>query len=59
MKYGYARVSTEEQNTALQLAAPTKAGCKTVFKEDGTLAASAMEGLVSVDLSLKTYFFRL
>ena len=26
MKYGYARVSTDEQNTALQLAALQKAG---------------------------------
>jgi len=32
MKYGYARVSTDDQNPALQLAALKKAGCKTVFK---------------------------
>ena len=37
MKYGYARVSTEDQNPALQLAALKKAGCKTetIFKDEG------------------------
>src|SRR5712691_6838219 len=35
MKYGYARVSTDDQNPALQLAALKKAGCKTIFKDDG------------------------
>lgn len=35
MKYGYARVSTDDQNAALQLEALRKAGCKTVFKDDG------------------------
>jgi DNA invertase Pin-like site-specific DNA recombinase len=35
MKYGYARVSTEDQNPALQLAALQRAGCKTVFKDEG------------------------
>ncbi len=34
MKYGYARVSTEDQNPAMQLAALKKAGCKTVFKDE-------------------------
>jgi hypothetical protein len=34
MKYGYARVSTEDQNPAMQLAALKKTGCKTVFKDD-------------------------
>jgi len=28
MKYGYARVSTEDQNPAMQLAALKKDGCK-------------------------------
>jgi len=32
VKYGYARVSTDDQTPALQLAALKKAGCKTVFK---------------------------
>jgi len=36
MKYGYARVSTDEQNPAMQLAALKKAGCKTVFKDEVT-----------------------
>src|SRR3954452_9977415 len=35
MKYGYARVSTEDQNPALQLVALKRAGCKTVFKDEG------------------------
>ena len=35
MKYGYARVSSDDQNPALQLAALKKAGCKTVFRDDG------------------------
>ena len=34
MKYGYARVSTDDQNPAMQLAALKKAGCKTVFKDE-------------------------
>jgi DNA invertase Pin-like site-specific DNA recombinase len=40
MKYGYARVSTEDQNPALQLAALKNAGCKTVFKDDGLSGAT-------------------
>ena len=40
MKYGYARVSTDDQNPALQLAALKKAGCKTVFKDEGLSGAS-------------------
>ena len=36
MKYGYARVSTEDQNPAMQLAALKKVGCKTVFKDEVT-----------------------
>jgi DNA invertase Pin-like site-specific DNA recombinase len=40
MKYGYARVSTDDQNPALQLAALKKAGCKTVFKDEGISGAT-------------------
>jgi len=39
MKYGYARVSTDEQNPALQLAALKKAGCKIIFKDEGISGA--------------------
>jgi hypothetical protein len=34
------RVSTDEQTPALQLAALRKAGCKTVFKDDGLSGAT-------------------
>src|SRR5271169_6374214 len=40
MKYGYARVSTDDQTPALQLAALKSAGCKTVFKDDGISGAT-------------------
>ena len=40
MKYAYARVSTEDQTPALQLAALKKAGCKTIFKDDGLSGAT-------------------
>ena len=40
MKYGYARVSTDDQTPALQLAALKKAGCKTIFKDDGLSGAT-------------------
>jgi len=40
LKYGYARVSTDDQNTALQLAALKKAGCKQVFKDEGLSGAT-------------------
>jgi DNA invertase Pin-like site-specific DNA recombinase len=40
MKYGYARVSTDDQTPALQLAALQKAGCKTVFRDDGLSGAT-------------------
>jgi DNA invertase Pin-like site-specific DNA recombinase len=33
MKIGYARVSTDEQNPALQIAALKKAGCKKIFED--------------------------
>ena len=40
MKYGYARVSTDDQTPALQLAALKKVGCKTVFKDEGLSGAT-------------------
>ena len=40
MKYGYARVSTDDQNPALQLSALNRAGCKTVFKDEGLSGAT-------------------
>ena len=40
MKYGYARVSTDDQTPALQLAALKKAGCKTLFKDEGLSGAT-------------------
>ncbi len=33
MKFGYARVSTREQNLALQLDALRRAGCEKIFQE--------------------------
>ena len=39
MKYGYCRVSTDDQNVGLQLAALKKAGCKTVFRDEGVSGA--------------------
>ena len=40
MKYGYTRVSTDDQTPALQLAALKRAGCKTVFKDEGLSGAT-------------------
>ena len=40
MKYGYARVSTDDQNTALQLAALKRAGCTTLFTDEGLSGAT-------------------
>lgn len=40
MKYGYARVSTDDQTPALQLVALKKAGCKNVFKDEGLSGAT-------------------
>jgi DNA invertase Pin-like site-specific DNA recombinase len=39
MKYGYARVSTDDQSPALQLAALKRAGCEKVFRDDGLSGA--------------------
>jgi DNA invertase Pin-like site-specific DNA recombinase len=40
MKYGYARVSTDDQNTALQRAALQRAGCTTIFTDEGLSGAT-------------------
>ncbi len=44
MKYGYARVSTDDKSTALQLANLKRARCKTVFKDEGLSGRSALAG---------------
>jgi len=41
MKHGYARLSTDDQTTALQRAALTKAGCTTNFTDEGVSGATA------------------
>jgi len=46
MKYGYARVSTEDQNPALQLAALKKAGCQKIFKDERTGADTKRPALL-------------
>lgn len=40
MKYGYARVSTDDQNTDLQLTALKRAGCTKNFVDEGKSGAS-------------------
>ena len=40
MKYGNARVSTDDQSAALQLAGLKRAGCKTLFKDEGLSGAT-------------------
>jgi DNA invertase Pin-like site-specific DNA recombinase len=40
MKYGYARVSTDDQNPTLQLAALKKAGCRQTFTDHGLSGAT-------------------
>jgi len=47
VKYGYARVSTEDQNPAMQLAALKKAGCAKLFKDEVTGAHVNENGLSS------------
>lgn len=40
MKYGYARVSTEDQNADMQLKALKRAGCRTMFTDAGLSGAT-------------------
>ena len=42
MFVGYARVSTQDQDTALQLDALFKAGCEKVFEEKASGASSRL-----------------
>jgi Resolvase, N terminal domain len=46
MKYGYARISTMDQNPALQLAALKKAGCQKIFKDERTGADTKRPALL-------------
>ena len=54
MKYGYARVSTEDQNPAMQLAALKKAGCAKLFKDEVTGAHVNRPALTRCLKTLKT-----
>lgn len=47
MKIGYARVSTEDQNAALQKDALTAAGCVEIFEDNATGATLRRDGLKS------------
>jgi DNA invertase Pin-like site-specific DNA recombinase len=40
MKYGYARVSTDDQSSDLQLTALKRAGCKKIFQDEGISGAT-------------------
>jgi DNA invertase Pin-like site-specific DNA recombinase len=40
MKYGYARVSTDDQETDLQIAALKKADCEYIYTDTATGASS-------------------
>jgi DNA invertase Pin-like site-specific DNA recombinase len=41
MKYGYARTSTDDQTTALQLAALKRACCSHIYEDKGLTGAHA------------------
>jgi hypothetical protein len=45
MMIGYARVSTDEQNLALQLDALRSAGCEVIFEDTGSGADDSRKGL--------------
>jgi hypothetical protein len=53
MHIGYARVSTRDQNLALQLDALTKAGCETIFQEQASGATKARPELDRLLASLR------
>ncbi len=46
MKYGYARISTIDQNADMQLAALKKAGCKKIFTDNKTGTTTARPALL-------------
>ena len=48
MKYGYARVSTDDQNADMQSRALQRAGCKKVFKDEGLSGTTTKRLLSSV-----------
>ena len=54
MKYGYARVSTVDQNPALQLAALKKAGCQKIFKDERTGENTKRPALLRVSKHCRT-----
>ena len=54
MQYGYARVSTEDPNPDIQLAALKKAGCKKLFKDEVTGAHVYRPALARCLKALKT-----
>ena len=47
MKYGYARTSTEDQTTALQIAALKRARCSHIYEDKGLTGASAKRPALS------------
>ena len=53
MKYGYARVSTDDQKADLQIAALKKAGCEHVFTDTASGSASKRPELTRCLASLR------
>ena len=53
MKIGYARVSTRDQNLALQLDALTQAGCGLIYQEKACDALTALVELEKLLLQIR------
>nr|WP_263363846.1 recombinase family protein [Candidatus Enterovibrio escacola] len=51
MKCGYARISTQDQDTQVQVAALKSAGCKLVFEEQASGGRSGIDLSYTVCLS--------